>query len=256
MGEAKLTEELLPKVNIAIIGGSYAGLSLANTLHINSVSYTIFDRRSLPYNHVMGGSGFNVPSLLVIQDRLQLKRSRNTELHNITRKNVIDLLLERGMTNMISESNVVEINKEASSFYITTETKSNDKTDDTSKITTKHGPYQILIGADGVLSTCRKSSFKGMFLIGDAKWVNDRRFDLGLRRIDRGADIAMIDGLQLGEAICNSAKRCTDMRQLIHSVNNKTDNVFCAREIYYKKMMRQSALVVLLFGVLLKYLLK
>lgn len=250
MGEAKLAAD---EDHIAIIGGSYCGLSLANTLHINSVSYTIFDRRSLPYNHVQGGSGFNIPSFNIIQDRLQLKRRRrNTELHRLTRKNIIDLLLQRVMTNLVSESNIVEVYKELSSFYITTETKSNN----TSRVRTKHGPYQILIGADGVQSTCRKSSYKGIFLIGDARWVNDRWFDLGLRRIDRGADIAMIDGLQLGEAICNSAKRYRDTQQLIYSVNIQTKNAFCAREIYRKKIMRQAAFVALLFGVLLKYLLK
>ena len=47
---------------IAIIGASYAGLTLANILHMHNIPYVIFDSKSLPFTYVMGGTTFNVPS--------------------------------------------------------------------------------------------------------------------------------------------------------------------------------------------------
>ena len=229
-------------VNIAIIGGSYGGLSLANALHLHSINYTIFDRRSLPYNHVMGGS-FNIPSFPMLEDRLQLKRS----ISQLTRKDVIDLLIERVKTNLIPGSNVVDVLKEGSTFYIVTE--ANCKTERRRN----NGPYQIIVGADGVLSKFRKSADKGVFLVGDARWVNDRWFDLGLRRIDRGADIAMTDGLELGQAICNAIEHSRNVQKTIELINNETKNVFCASEVYNKKITRQLGLLALLLAVTLRH---
>lgn len=234
-------------INVAIIGSSYAGLTLANGLHLNSIKYTVFDRRSLPYNHAMGGS-FNIPHFHMVQDRLQLKGETDGKevRHKLTRKDVIDLLLERVKRNLISDSNAEEIIKECSSFYIITETNCS-----TIAKRTKHGPYDIIAGADGVLSTCRKSVHKGVFLLGDARWVNDRWFDLGLRRIERGADIATLDGLQFCEAICNATICSEDAQEVIYLINKETENVFCSREIYENKIIRQLAFSALLLAVVL-----
>lgn len=88
--------------------------------------------------------------------------------------------------------------------------------------TVYRGPFHILVGADGVLSTCRKlqketisflpsiaPSSKQSFinatlpvcLIGDARWARDRWWDLGLLRIQSGADISLQDGLAMGELL-------------------------------------------------------
>jgi 2-polyprenyl-6-methoxyphenol hydroxylase-like FAD-dependent oxidoreductase len=239
-------------IKVAIIGGSYSGLSLANALHLNSIQYTIFDRRSLPYTHVMGGSGFDVPSFTYISNRLDLKQfATSNAMHSPTRKNVIDTLMTRVNDSLLPEHNIVGINKKDSSFYLTIETKSNDNT----KRRQQKGPYHIVVGADGVVSTCRKSTYyEGMFLVGDARWVNDRWFDLGLRRIDRGADIAMLDGLQLGEAICNSMK-CSPQIQaiMIRLVQEQTNHLFCARAIHKKKLLiRGFVVLAILFALLIR----
>lgn len=235
---------------VAIVGASYAGLSLANVLHLNSISFTIFDRRSLPFTHVMGGNGFNIPSFQMIQDRLELNK-RTKYRQPLTREDVIDSLLERVIDKcLLPDHDVVEINKEGPSFYIVT--KSRDKAN---RITQQnYGPYLIVVGADGVLSKCRSRAHTGVFLVGDARWVNDRWFDLGLRRIDRGADIAMVDGLNLGEAISRARKDSMDVQQLICLVNSTTQNIFCSRVIYRKRIIRLLAFVILLFAILMKQL--
>ena len=236
-----------PGIQIAIIGGSYAGLTLANVLHLNSFSYTIFDRRCLPFTHVMGGSGFNIPSFSLIRRELSLPR-----LDKPNRKDVIDLLMRRVMSNLLPEHNIVEINEGEDTFlYVVSETKCKN----TSKLIHKmHGPYHIVVGADGVISRCRNSAYKGILLIGDARWVNERWFDLGLRRIDRGANIAMVDGMQLGQTIRRSATLANSLQEMIWLVHEETKSVNCAREKYQKKIMLQSALMVLVVAMLLKYL--
>tara|TARA_B110000908_G_C10160084_1_gene405561 strand:+ start:426 stop:848 length:423 start_codon:yes stop_codon:yes gene_type:complete len=60
-------------VNVAIIGASYAGLTLANILHLNSTPYTIFDSKSLPFTYITGGTKFNVPSYNFITEKLGLR---------------------------------------------------------------------------------------------------------------------------------------------------------------------------------------
>ena len=235
-------------IQIAIIGGSYGGLTLANVLHLNSFSYTIFDRRCLPFTHVTGGSGFNIPSFSVIQDELSLPHLTCKP----NRKDVIDLLMRRVKSNLLPEHHIVEIKEGERNFlYVVSESKCNSTS---KRIRKRHGPYHIVVGADGVVSKCRNSAYKGILLIGDARWVNERWFDLGLRRIDRGANIAMVDGLQLGQVISRSATVAKSLQEMLWLVCDDTKRVNCAREKYQKKIMLLSALVVLLLAMMLKYL--
>ncbi|KAL3797504.1 hypothetical protein HJC23_009868 [Cyclotella cryptica] len=183
--------------HVAIIGASYAGLSFANMLHLNSIPFTIFDR-SRPVTYIMGGNDFNIPSFSAVVERLDLKNFANDgSMRNPTRKDVIDLLLERVKKNIMPEHCLIKIIREGSSdFHILTETKSNDPAK--RRRENIQGPYQCIVRADGVLSLCRSSAFRGIFLVGDARWANDRWYDLGLQRIKRGADIAIMDGVTLG----------------------------------------------------------
>jgi len=76
-----------------------------------------------------------------------------------------------------------------------------------------YGPFDVVVGADGVLSVLRKMcctltffertgvddvDWRRVALIGDALWVQDRWWDFGVRRIRRGADEAIKDGVELG----------------------------------------------------------
>jgi cation diffusion facilitator CzcD-associated flavoprotein CzcO len=58
---------------VAIVGGSYAGLVLANVFHRRTIPFVIFDSRSVPYVHVSGGK-FNVPSFVTIRQKLGLEK--------------------------------------------------------------------------------------------------------------------------------------------------------------------------------------
>ena len=230
---------------IAIIGGSYAGLTLANVLHLHSFPYVIFDCKSLPFTHVLGGAGFNVPSFATVAKKLELKVAEHDR--SLTRGDVIDALLERVKSNFATSHRVVRIEEKAGLFYLHIASSPPYSSPNDKNNRNVMGPYRSAIGADGVLSKVRTSALRNTYLIGDARWVNDRWYDLGLQRIKRGADMAMIDGLELGEAIAGGERESS-----VHRREKK----FGASEIARRRVMRnvETTLAVLLALIVYNYL--
>jgi hypothetical protein len=266
-------------VHIAIIGASYAGLTLANVLHLHSIPYTIFDSKTLPFTYITGGTGFNVPSYGFIKEKLDLKSSsteqatgyRNAEgnasddEHDesvYTREEVISSLLGRVKMNFISSQNILRIEKRSEEeFYLHSKRNSaglyyQSKTKDAreeSDSSTTYGPYHCVVGADGVLSKCRTSAMLGTYLIGDARWANDRFYDLGLRRIKQGSDLALMDGLALGEEMVVGLVKGknTPEAQVLLKMSENAKRKYCARKIFYRKTNRQLVILSLLLAMFL-----
>jgi 2-polyprenyl-6-methoxyphenol hydroxylase-like FAD-dependent oxidoreductase len=89
-----------------------------------------------------------------------------------------------------------------------------------------YGPYRTVVGADGIFSIIRSHAYNGTYLIGDARWVQDVSwYDLGTTRIAKGANMAMMDGLELGMILVDNfqCKNGGDMSMTTH--------VYCARKI-------------------------
>ena len=224
---------------IAIVGGSYAGLVLANILHRHTIPFVIFDCRSFPYVHVSGGK-FIVPSFIPICQKLQLQRKlvavhANNVLYSseITRESVIDCLLQHvnNDNNMISSIRIVRIEKSTEDdglFFLHSSSSS-----------TTYGPYRSVVGADGVFSMVRSYAYKGTYLIGDARWVQDVSwYDLGTTRIARGANMAMMDGLELGNILAdNFLQRKSDDGDT-NMITTLMTHKFCARKIYEQRLIR------------------
>ena len=257
--------------SIAIIGASYAGLTLANMLqHNNNLSlipFTIFDSKTLPFTYVAGGDAFNVPSYSSLAAELMLKSSQQNH-DALTRQDVIESLLERVKQHLIVGTRIERIEERNNLIYLHTRQKLQSSNNRSSTATASynnnriniHGPYQCVVGADGVRSKCRTSALNGTFLIGDARWVNDRWFDLGLRRIKRGADIAILDGLELGELFLramrtdnNNKDCCCYNYYSSHSFSTAEREKFCARQIEIIRMKRlMSVLMVFIAMVMMK----
>jgi hypothetical protein len=70
-----------------------------------------------------------------------------------------------------------------------------------------YGPYRTVVGTDGVFSVVRSSGLRGTYLAGDARWARDRWYDLGSRRVRRGADVAIVDGIALGRILVRDDDR-------------------------------------------------
>ena len=218
---------------VAIVGGSYAGLVLANVLHQHTIPFVIFDSRSIPYVHVCGGE-FNVPSFVSICQKLGLQRKlvklhKSNVVYSIreTRKSVIECLLQHvRVNNMISSVRIVRIEKSTDGLFFLYSSSSSST----------YGPYRTVVGADGVFSIVRSHAHKGTYLIGDARWVQDVSwYDLGTTRIAKGANMAMMDGSELGMILVDNfqCKNDGDM-----SMTTMTTHVYCARKIYEQRVIR------------------
>lgn len=245
MSPSNFHDEDTKMCNVAIIGASYAGLTLGNVLHRHSaIPYTIFDCKSLPFTYVMGGTKFNVPLYSTVAQKMELEGF----FTNPTRQDVSVSLLARVKENLIAGQTMVKIEKNKSDFYLHTQNQSTNSTNKND--CTIHGPFQIVVGADGVLSKCRKAALPGSFLIGDARWVNDRWYDLGIRRINQGANIAMSDGLELGDVMakCITSSPCAQSIQT--RIQSETKGRFCARDIYLQKTKRQLTFMLLLVSLI------
>ena len=249
---------------IAIIGASYAGLSLANTLQqqqnsssSSPLAFTIFESKTLPFTYVMGGDSFNVPSFPSIAKKLQLNMTNKSFDDGLTRQDVMESLLGPVRHQVIAGARIERIEEQNDGFYlhVIQKLKTNDMDlTSTNNNTEIHGPYQCVVGADGVLSKCRTTALGGTFLIGDARWVNDRWFDLGLRRIQRGADIAIMDGVELGEHFLRVASHrnadtdCITYFLSSQSFSSEVNSKFCARHIHIARRKRITSIMIVLLA--------
>lgn len=214
------------ELSVAIIGAGYAGLSFANVLRLKAkinTQYTIYESMIPPFSFIAGK--FEIPSYPIVLSSLNLKNS------GLDRKNVFCTLREKVQSKIkygIKVLSMKRLNvKGGDHFYLYTSDSEGNKA-------ISRG-YDFVVGADGVRSICR-NGLKGVFLIGDARWVSDRFWDLGFKRIQEGADIAMRDALDLGEYI--SREGVNQQRLKLFSIKNETVILkFCARSIWIKQML-------------------
>lgn len=184
----------LESSSIAIIGASYAGLTLANyiVLHSPRTKVQIFESsKSVPSRFIQGF--FNVPNYRHILKQIKLEYngdSRNEVIHTLWNDRVKSLI--KCMQKVVKIERLPDNNE----LYIFAQ--------DGNVIQHKqYGPFDYVIGADGVLSICRKSPLEGVLVIGDARWVQNRWYDFGFQRIQSGADIAMTDSCEIGHLLCH-----------------------------------------------------
>ncbi len=249
---------------IAIIGSSYAGLTFANILQRHSIPFILFDSKSPPYTYVSGGSKFNIPSYEFIAKELDIEFPyQHNDDDRPTREDVIESLLVRVRTNLVNSRRVVKIERrggDGGNFYlhtilsthaVVTKQKSQHHQYEPTML---YGPYQSVVGADGVYSTVQASAFPGTYIIGDARWVSERWYDLGLQRINRGADMALIDGYELGQAtvIMRSNGGCMRGRRngADYDFNATIAFKFSAYEIFRRRIKRRLSVLVVFIAII------
>lgn len=167
----------------------------------------------------------------MIAKKLELDTNNGEGDVEVTREVVLESLLQNVKRNLITSHRVLRIEGRSCEFYLCTQPTNLPKDQQLESIV--YGPYQSIVGADGVLSQVRTHALKGTYLIGDSRWVNDRWYDLGTQRINRGANIALFDGLELGQAMVTALGSGGLVRRGGISSN------FCAWEISQRKRMRR-----------------
>ena len=100
---------------VAIIGASYAGLTLANILHQHSIPYTIFDSKQC-FTYVTGD--LNLPSWKAIAKKLELEANYGDDWPS--RQEVIESILNRVKSNVHCSKRIVQIEERMGCFYFRT----------------------------------------------------------------------------------------------------------------------------------------
>eukprot|EP00562_Extubocellulus_spinifer_P004506 CAMPEP_0178516094 /NCGR_PEP_ID=MMETSP0696-20121128/24921_1 /TAXON_ID=265572 /ORGANISM="Extubocellulus spinifer, Strain CCMP396" /LENGTH=403 /DNA_ID=CAMNT_0020146329 /DNA_START=107 /DNA_END=1314 /DNA_ORIENTATION=+ len=224
-------------ISVAIVGAGFSGLSLAIALRNAEIVPTLFESRSGKSSCVVGDlflpNGRESLQYLGMSDAWENLSKQTQRLNYVPQED-----LQRNMREAVSDcirygERVidVELDQTSGNLYCIVGTDCD--------ACTHVGPFDIVVGADGVLSSFRKgqagqASGGRIAIIGDARWVQDR-FDLGTRRIRRGADIAIRDGIELAQIL---SKRASLGR-------------FCAKKKRHEILARRGNIAIVIFALVL-----
>jgi hypothetical protein len=128
------------------------------------------------------------------------------------------------------------------------EQANDDETQDT-----KLGPFHVVVAADGVRSLFRTCRLKNVALVGDARWAQDRWWDFGYGRIHTGANVAMVDGLELGKLLLQDARKFCNVQSNDISPNSTLGH-FSAEEKRREILMKRSLVLAIFIAFLSRIL--
>ena len=247
--------------SVAIVGAGFAGLSLAIALKQRGFeSITIFESRSGDDDDD-GGTSYVVGDLFLPNGKESMRQlGMSDEWENLTRESktgrpnyIPQEGLQSCMRTVVSKDicyghRVTGIcnDKEGERLFVycTQRRKNAGRKDKGTE--TRRGPFDVVAGADGVISCIRKCSVSGrtftshsnIALLGDGRWCQDR-FDLGSRRIQCGADIALQDGIELASILASQGSNTLNLAK------------FCARNKRLEILVRRMNVAVVVLAILL-----
>ena len=247
--------------SVAIVGAGFAGLSLAIALKQRGFeSITIFESRSGD-DDGGGGTSYIVGDLFLPNGKESMHHLGMSDVwEELTRESKIGRPgyipqegLQSSMRNVVSENicyghrvTGISDDKEGGGLFVDCiQRQKNDGRKDRG-VDARRGPFDVVAGADGVISCVRKCSVSGstfrsnnnIALLGDGRWCQDR-LDLGSRRIKCGADIALQDGIELANLLA-----CQDIKNL-------NLNKFCAKKKRLEISVRRMNVAVVVLAILL-----
>ena len=243
-------------LSVAIVGAGFAGLSLAIALErsgLDSIIITIFESRLGSADDE--GSSYIVGDLFLPNGRDSMGQLGMSELweeltkeSKTRRPNCIPQEgLQRSLRRVVAEKiryghRVIGISEDTrgGGIFVDCIRKARDSSRKARGIETRKGPFDIVAGADGVISCVRKCSVGGgsssafrninnVALLGDGRWCQDR-LDLGSRRIKCGADIAIQDGIELARLLTSRDRANLDLgkfsaRKKRHEISVRRMNI-------------------------------
>ena len=182
---------------IAVIGSRYAGLTFANIIKSRSnIEIQIFESLHPPHVGVLVGD-VQVTFAEILFANLGIEWKWAKKSHSIPEEELLTSLRNSVSGRIKYRARVIALASEQDGIYLSVAFREVDGDFRYGR----EGPFQLVVAANGAKSTFRDHNIDRLVLIGDARWVGSRWWDLGARRLLRGADIAMQDALSLAEIV-------------------------------------------------------
>jgi 2-polyprenyl-6-methoxyphenol hydroxylase-like FAD-dependent oxidoreductase len=197
---------------VAIIGASFAGLTLANYLSKNSstVGYQLFESKSEPIPIIgtiqLPHAKQVLQALGIAMDSSSTSTSTSTDgSSRFSREDFLNRL--RNQISITDSCRIVQIVRRKKMMGGDCDAEDNDYYyyvhSDKGQ---EYGPFHVVVAADGLFGQDFDDDDDDnrmiSAVIGDARWYQDVWFwDFGRKRIQQGADIAICDGIELGRML-------------------------------------------------------
>lgn len=191
-------------LSVGIVGASFSGIALALALQKHgdeNIKVVLLEERSGAHvGSIVGDlhlpSGRNSLTQLGLEDMWAdlTKRSFSGRSNHVTQKAFQTALRDKASKWIRYNHQIVGIQRDVEGRLLCQISKQEDLI----------GPFDVIVGADGVRSQFRRRRpefGENVALVGDARWVQDQWWDLGFARVTRGADMAIRDGIDLAQLL-------------------------------------------------------
>ena len=183
-------------LRVAIIGSGFGGLALARALHEAGVGAHVYEQDE-SLNHVWVGGELRVPSAKRVLTALGLEAECEA-LRAMSSQ--ADCLPLQGLRDVLAASlrhGRLECGRRIVSLTTTSAGELLVEFADGAS-----AAADLAVVASGMAAPrVSTDALRHTAAVGDARWAQQRWWDLGARRIREGADMALVEGLELGELL-------------------------------------------------------
>ena len=183
-------------LRVAIIGAGFGGLALARALHEAGVGARVYEQDE-SLNHVLVGGELRVPSAERTLAALGLEAEWWALRATATQPDCLPLQGLKDVLAMSLSDGQLECGRRIVSLTTTCAGELRLEFADGAT-----AAADLAVVASGMAAPrVSRDALRHTAAIGDARWAQRQWWDLGARRIREGADMALVEGLELGELL-------------------------------------------------------